>query len=63
MTERLAQVEHRIQTVHQLEGVVRAMRGIASTRVQECRTYLVGIGAVQRGYRRSDRPSFDDGRC
>ena len=45
MTERLAQVEHRIQTVHQLEGVVRAMRGIASTRVQECRTYLVGICA------------------
>lgn len=45
MTERLADVEVRIRTVHQLSAVVTAMRGIAAARSREARTRLDGIRA------------------
>ncbi len=43
MTERLRDVERRIGTVHQLSGVVAAMRGIAASRVREANAQLSGI--------------------
>jgi F-type H+-transporting ATPase subunit gamma len=43
MTERLGDIEARIATVHQLETVITAMRGIAAARSREARTRLDGI--------------------
>lgn len=48
MTERLADVEVRIRTVHQLSAVVTAMRGIAAARSREARARLDGIRAFAR---------------
>jgi len=45
MTERLSDVEQRIGSVHQLEAVVTAMRGIAASRSREARDRLAGIRA------------------
>jgi F-type H+-transporting ATPase subunit gamma len=45
MTERLAEVTHRIQGVEQLAAVVGAMRVIAATRAQQSRSRLAGIRA------------------
>lgn len=51
MTGRLADLNARIDTVHKLESVIKAMRGIAASRVQEAqasvtsvRTYAATIG-------------------
>jgi len=43
MTERLGDIEARIATVHQIEEVVGAMRGIAAMRTREAREQLDGI--------------------
>ncbi len=43
MTERLAQVEARIETVNKLAAVISAMRGIAASRAQEARRHLDSI--------------------
>ncbi|HVJ31876.1 MAG TPA: FoF1 ATP synthase subunit gamma [Terriglobia bacterium] len=45
MTERLSDIEARIATVHQLEAVISAMRGIAAARMREARERLDGIRA------------------
>lgn len=45
MVERLADIVTQIQNVHQLEAVVRAMRGIAASRAQKGRSLLAGIEA------------------
>lgn len=45
MTERLSDVEQQIGSVHQLESVVTAMRGIAAARAREARGRLAGIRA------------------
>lgn len=45
MSERLADVEARIGTVHQLSAVVGAMRGIAAARARDARARLDGIRA------------------
>ncbi|WP_436644289.1 F0F1 ATP synthase subunit gamma [Microbaculum sp. FT89] len=45
MTERLSDVEQRIGSVHQLEAVVTAMRGIAASRAREAKSRLAGIRA------------------
>ncbi len=43
MSNRLSDVEARISTVHELESVVSAMRGIAAARSREARSRLDGI--------------------
>lgn len=43
MSERLADVEARIGTVHKLAAVISAMRGIAASRAQEARRHVTGI--------------------
>jgi F-type H+-transporting ATPase subunit gamma len=43
MTERLSDVEARIDTVHQLSAVITAMRGVAAARSREARAHLDGI--------------------
>ena len=48
MTERLDDIEHRIASVHQMEAVVTAMRGIAAARSREARSHLDGIRAYAR---------------
>lgn len=45
MSNRLADVQARIATVHELESVVNAMRGIAAARAREARSRLDGIRA------------------
>ncbi|AJZ56696.1 ATP synthase family protein [Paraburkholderia fungorum] len=45
MSYRLSDVQARISTVHQLESVVSAMRGIAAARSREARSRLDGIRA------------------
>lgn len=45
MTERLADITRRIESVRELDLVVTAMRGIAASRAQECRAGLAGVGA------------------
>ncbi|MBN3848814.1 hypothetical protein G3N58_18565 [Paraburkholderia sp. Ac-20342] len=45
MSNRLSDVEARIASVHELESVVSAMRGIAAARSQEARSRLDGIRA------------------
>lgn len=45
MTERLSDVETRIETVHKLSAVIAAMRGIAAARSREAREKLSGIRA------------------
>ncbi|MBW4330222.1 F0F1 ATP synthase subunit gamma [Stakelama sp. CBK3Z-3] len=45
MSNRLADVGHRIETVHQLGAVVNAMRGIAGARAQQSRTLLPAVRA------------------
>jgi len=45
MTERLADVEARIGTVHQLASVITAMRGIAAARSRDAQAHLPGIRA------------------
>lgn len=45
MTERLNDVEQRMGSVHQLELVITAMRGIAASRSREARARLAGIRA------------------
>ena len=45
MAERLADIVARIQSVHQLEAVVTAMRGIAASRAQQSRALVAGIRA------------------
>lgn len=53
MSERFADIEKRIATVHKLDTVISAMRGIAAARVQEAqghlesiRTYAATVGAA-----------------
>jgi F-type H+-transporting ATPase subunit gamma len=48
MTERLADVEARIGTVHQLASVITAMRGIAAARSRDAQAHLPGIRAYAR---------------
>lgn len=48
MTERLAAVQRRIESLRQLEAVVTAMRSIALSRSRQCRTHLVGIRVFAR---------------
>jgi F-type H+-transporting ATPase subunit gamma len=43
MTERLAEVEDRIEGIRQLGAVVNAMRGIAAARVQQARKQLTAV--------------------
>lgn len=43
MSGRLADIETRIDTVHKLETVISAMRGIAASRVQEAHLHLESI--------------------
>jgi F-type H+-transporting ATPase subunit gamma len=43
MSERLADVENRIGTVHKLATVISAMRGIAASRAREARRHVDGI--------------------
>lgn len=43
MTGRLADINARIDTVHKLEAVIRAMRGIAAARVQEANQHLQSV--------------------
>jgi F-type H+-transporting ATPase subunit gamma len=45
VTERLAETTRRIESVHQLELVVVAMRGIAASRAQQARALLPGVRA------------------
>jgi F-type H+-transporting ATPase subunit gamma len=45
MSNRLSEVQARISTVHELESVVSAMRGIAAARSREARSRLDGIRA------------------
>ncbi len=45
MTERLSDVEQRLASVHQLELVVNAMRGVAASRSREARERLPAIRA------------------
>ena len=45
MAERLADIVTQIQNVHQLEAVVKAMRGIAASRAQKARSLLAGVEA------------------
>lgn len=45
MTERLADISRRIDSVQQLESVVTAMRGIAAARAQQARAKLPGVRA------------------
>lgn len=48
MTERLAETGRRIESVHQLETVVTAMRGISASRVQQAHALLTGVHAYAR---------------
>ena len=48
MTQRLSDVEARISTVHQLETVIAAMRGIAAARSREARARIDGIRTYAR---------------
>ncbi len=43
MTGRLADINARIDTVHKLEAVIKAMRGIAAARVQEANQHLQSV--------------------
>lgn len=43
MTGRLADIEARIETVHQLSAVISAMRGLASARTLEANRHLAGV--------------------
>lgn len=45
MSGRFAQVEKRIATVHKLDAVISAMRGIAASRVQEAHRHVESIRA------------------
>lgn len=45
MTERLADVSHRIAGTRQLDDVVTAMRGIAASRVQNAHALMAGVRA------------------
>lgn len=45
MTERLADITRRMESVQELDSVVTAMRGIAASRAQQCRVRLRGVGA------------------
>ena len=45
MTERLAETTRRIRSVHQLDAVVAAMRGISASRVQQAHALLHGVRA------------------
>lgn len=45
MTERLAETTRRIRSVHQLDAVVTAMRGISASRVQQAHALLLGVRA------------------
>src|SRR4051794_7930646 len=45
MTERLAETTRRIRSVHQLDAVVTAMRGISASRVQQAHALLQGVRA------------------
>ncbi len=45
MTERLAETTRRIESMHQLETVVTAMRGISASRAQQARVMLHGLRA------------------
>ena len=45
MTERLAETTRRIDSLHQLEMVVTAMRGISASRAQQARAMLHGLRA------------------
>jgi F-type H+-transporting ATPase subunit gamma len=45
MTERLSDVEARIETVHQLSAVITAMRGVAAARSREAHAHVDGIRA------------------
>ena len=45
MSGKLSDVEKRIGTVHQLDAVISAMRGIAAARVHEARGRLDGVRA------------------
>jgi len=48
MSERLAGIVRRIETVHQLDAVVGAMRGIAAQRAQQARALLPAMHAYAR---------------
>ncbi len=43
MSGRLADINARIETVHKLEAVIKAMRGIAASRVQEASQHLQNV--------------------
>lgn len=43
MSGRLADINARIETVHKLEAVIKAMRGIAASRVQEANQHLQNV--------------------
>jgi F-type H+-transporting ATPase subunit gamma len=45
MTERLAETTRRIRSVHQLDAVVTAMRGISASRAQQAHALLQGVRA------------------
>lgn len=45
MTERLAEINARIATIHQLGAVVNALRGISAARMQQARTQLAAADA------------------
>jgi F-type H+-transporting ATPase subunit gamma len=45
VTERLAETTRRIESLHQLEQVVTAMRGISASRAQQARVMLRGLRA------------------
>lgn len=45
MTERLTDIQARLENIRQLDAVVAAMRGIAAARVQQSRRQLAGIAA------------------
>ncbi|MEI5998061.1 F0F1 ATP synthase subunit gamma [Paraburkholderia bengalensis] len=46
MTSRLSEIEGRMATAHQLDAVIRAMRGIAAAREREAQARLAGIRSV-----------------